>query len=101
MSEFTIDVAAVQGTANGLRSSSDVLIECARSIDTCSFGLRDSGRNYADQGAALQAGYGRLSRAITAMSTSTAACANGLSTSTGSYVDTDRAGASSLRGPLR
>lgn len=101
MSEVTVDVAAVAATANGLRSSSDILVECARSVGTCGFGPRAAGRNYADEANAVQAGYGRLGRAVAGMAGATAACATALAAGSEGYVETDRSTANSLNGPLR
>ena len=100
MSEVTIDVAAVRGTAGGMRASGGVLTECARTVDACTFGPRDAGRAYSDHGRELQVGYARVGRAIAAMAASASACADALAVSTDDYAATDRSGANSLNGQL-
>ena len=100
MDEVGVDVAAVRGTADTLRSSAEVITACARSIDGCSFGVRDAGHSYSDHGRAMQVGYGKLSRALTSMAASSADCARALHVGTDRYTEADRSGASSLQGRL-
>lgn len=98
VSMVDINLDAVNGVANVLNSSSDVIGGLGKKIDDFAFGAGSAGRNHADDGTAVAAGYERLAESLRAWSRSSADIGNSIRGNALNYQAQDDTNSRAVRG---